>query len=62
MAFAAARDLVHAVLRGDLVRRFGLRQSEFVRLALAADIAPSVRARIADLREQVMVGRIPMPI
>lgn len=62
MAFAAARDLVDAVLRGDLVRRFGLRQSEFVRLALAADIAPSVRARIADLREQVMVGRIPMPI
>ncbi|MFN0305298.1 MAG: BMP family protein [Burkholderiales bacterium] len=55
------RDLLDSVWRGDLVRNYGLRYPDIVRLAAASSLPSGVIATIADLRAQVSSGRIPVP-
>jgi len=59
--FMAARDLRDNLLKGDLVKRYGVRHPEAVRLALAADVAPRVRAGVEEYRERIAAGAIRMP-
>ncbi len=54
------RDLLDSVWRGDLVRHYGLRYPDIVRLAAAASLPSDLIASIEDLRGQVSSGRIPV--
>jgi len=57
----AARDLRDNLLKGDLVKRYGVRYPEAVRLALAEGVPAPVRAAVEGYREQIAGGRIRMP-
>jgi len=59
--FMAVRDLRDNLLKGDLVKRFGVRHPDGVRLALAASVAPQVRAAVEAYRDQIAGGSIRMP-
>ncbi len=61
LVVAAARDLRDNVFVGDVVREFGLRRPEAVRLAMSPDLPATVRDRIAGLAAQVGSGRIAIP-
>ncbi len=54
------RDLLDSVWRGDLVRHYGLRYPDIVRLAAASSLPSDIIATIEDLRGQVASGRIPV--
>ncbi|MFM9883534.1 MAG: BMP family ABC transporter substrate-binding protein [Burkholderiales bacterium] len=54
------RDLLDSVWRGDLVRHYGLRYPDIVRLAAAPSLPPDIVATLEDLRGQVASGRIPV--
>jgi len=57
----AARDLYDAVWSGDRTRRFGMRNPDAVRLVLAAGVPEPVKARIALLTQEMVVGGIKIP-
>jgi basic membrane protein A len=57
----AARDLRDNLLKGDLVKRYGVRYPDAVRLALAADVPAQVRAGVEAYRERIAAGAIRMP-
>ena len=59
--FAAARDLRDNVFVGDIVRRFGLRRPDAVRLSLRAGVPAAVRERLDEYRAQVASGGIKIP-
>lgn len=59
--FAAGRDLADNMLKGDIVKRFGLSTPDVVRLALADSVGPTVRSRIAGLTADLATGRISLP-
>jgi basic membrane protein A len=59
--FQAARDLLDNVWRGDLVRRFGVRSPEGVRLALAPGAPETVSSRVALLTREMAAGSIRIP-
>ena len=54
------RDLLDSVWRGDLVRHYGLRYPDIVRLAAASSLPSDIIATIEGLRGQVASGRIPV--
>ena len=57
----SARDLYDSVWTGDRVRRFGLRNPDAVRLALAPNVPEPVKTRVATLSEEMVVGGIKIP-
>lgn len=59
--YMAVRDLRDNLLKGDLVKRYGVRHPEAVRLALAADVPARVRAGVDGYRDRIAAGAIPMP-
>lgn len=59
--FAAGRDLSDNMLKGDIVKRFGLGNSQAVRLTLAETVAGNVKARTAVLAADLATGRVAMP-
>jgi basic membrane protein A len=59
--FAAGRDLSDNVWKGALVKRFGVRDPDAVRLALAPAVPQAVRDRIAGLTKEMAVGAIAIP-
>jgi basic membrane protein A len=59
--FAAGRDLADNLLKGDIVKRFGLTSPDAVRLVLADSVAAPVRSRIAGLATDLATGRIALP-
>jgi basic membrane protein A len=59
--FQAGRDLFDNIWEGDLVRRYGVRDPDAVRLALAAGAPETVRTRVAGLTQQLAVGSIKIP-
>ncbi len=59
--FAAGRDLKDNLLKGDIVKRFGLGHPEAVRFVLADGVAPAVRTRVADLSVDLAAGRVALP-
>lgn len=59
--FAAARDLRDNLLRGDIVKRFGVNSPEVVRLVLADGASAAVKQRIAALTAELGTGRIALP-
>jgi basic membrane protein A and related proteins len=54
------RDLFDSMWRGDLVRSFGLRYPDMVRLTIAAEVPANIVATLDDLRGQVAAGRMPI--
>lgn len=61
LVLAAARDLRDNVFVGDIVRDFGVRRPEAVRLALDPDLPAPLRTRLEALTLQVGSGRIAIP-
>lgn len=61
LVLAAARDLHDNVFVGDIVRDFGVRRPDAVRLALDRDLPPAVHQRIQALTAQVGSGRVAIP-
>ncbi|MCZ7563594.1 MAG: BMP family ABC transporter substrate-binding protein [Burkholderiales bacterium] len=59
--FMAVLDLRDNLLRGDLVKRYGVRHPAAVRLALAADVPSQVRSIVEGYRDQIAAGAIRMP-
>jgi basic membrane protein A len=59
--FAAGRDLSDNLLKGDIVKRFGLGNSQAVRLVLADTVAENVKARVAALTADLATGRVALP-
>jgi basic membrane protein A len=59
--FNAGRDLSDNLFKGALVRRYGVRYPEAVRLALAPTVPEAVRTRIASLTQEMAVGAIAIP-
>ncbi len=59
--FQAGRDLHDNLWKGDLVKRFGVRTPEAVRLALAPSAPAQVEERIAALTRQMAAGTIAVP-
>jgi basic membrane protein A len=59
--FAAGRDLSDNLLKGDIVKRFGLGNSQAVRLVLADTVAENVKARVAVLTADLATGRVALP-
>ncbi len=57
----AMRDLRDNLLKGDLIKRYGVHYPEAVRLALGADVPPETRARLERFRERIAVGGIAVP-
>jgi basic membrane protein A and related proteins len=55
------RDMQDSIWRGDLIRYFGLRYPEMVRLVTAKNVPPSVLATLDDLQGQLAAGRIQIP-
>jgi basic membrane protein A len=58
---AAGRDLSDNIWKGDLVKRFGVRYPDAVRLALAPAVPQAVQDRIASLTREMAVGAIAIP-
>jgi basic membrane protein A len=59
--FQSGRDLYDNLWKGEIVKRFGVRTPEAVRLALAPTAPAPVRERIAALTQQMAVGTIAIP-
>jgi basic membrane protein A len=59
--FQVGRDLFDNVWEGDLVRRFGVRAPDAVRLALALDAPAAVHARVTVLTQELAAGSIKIP-
>lgn len=59
--FQAGRDLYDNLWKGEIVKRFGVRTPEAVRLALAPTVPAPVRERVAALTQQMAVGTIAIP-
>jgi len=59
--FQSGRDLYDNLWKGDLVKRFGVRTPEAVRLALAPTAPAQVEERIAALTRQMAAGTIAVP-
>ena len=59
--FQAGRDLHDNLFKGELVRRFGVRSPEAVRLALAPTVPIEVKDRVAALTREMAVGAIAIP-
>lgn len=59
--FSAGRDLRDNLFKGELVRRYGVRHPEAVRLALAPGVPAPVRDRVASLTQEMVVGAIKIP-
>lgn len=59
--FQSGRDLSDNLYKGDVVKRFGMRYPEAVRLALAAGVPQPVAARVADLGREMAAGGIAIP-
>jgi basic membrane protein A len=61
LVLAAARDVRDNVFVGDIVRDFGVRRPDAVRLALSPDLPQPLRERLETLSLQVGSGRIAIP-
>lgn len=59
--FQVGRDLFDNIWEGDLVKRFGVRNPEAVRLAIAASVPDAVRSRVATLTQEMAAGTIKIP-
>jgi basic membrane protein A len=59
--FQAGRDLRDNLWSGDLVKRFGMRYPDAVRLTLAPAVPAAVTSRIAALGQDIALGRIEIP-
>ena len=57
----AVRDLYDSVWSGDRVKRIGMRNPEAVRLVLAPGVPEPVKARIAQLTQEMVAGTIKIP-
>ena len=55
------QDMQDSIWRGDLIRYYGLRYPEMVRLVTAANAPANVLATIDDLAGQLAAGRIQIP-
>jgi basic membrane protein A len=59
--FQSGRDLRDNLFKGELVKRFGMRYPDAVRLALAPGVPQAVTARVADLGREMAAGAIAIP-
>lgn len=59
--FLAGRDLSDNLWKGEVVKRFGVRYPDAVRLALAPTVPPSVRDRVDLLAKEMAAGAIAIP-
>ncbi len=59
--FQAGRDLYDNVWQGELVRRFGVRSPDAVRLALAPGAPAAVQSSVTVLTQEVAAGSIKIP-
>ncbi len=59
--FQVGRDLYDNIWQGELVRRFGVRSPDGVRLALAPGAPEAVRSRVAVLTQEMAAGNIKIP-
>jgi len=59
--YQAGRDLSDNIWKGELVKRFGVRYPDAVRLALAPGVPQPVRLRIEGLTKEMAVGAIAVP-
>jgi basic membrane protein A and related proteins len=59
--YMAARDLRDNLLKGEIVKRYGLYYPEAVRLALAASVPADAQARLERYRERIVAHGIVIP-
>jgi basic membrane protein A len=59
--FHAGRDLADNLFKGELVRRYGARYPDAVRLVLAPTVPEPVRARVERLTKEMAAGAIAIP-
>ena len=59
--YMAVRDLRDNLLRGDLVRRYGVHYPEAARLAMGARLPDAARAGVERYRERISAGGITIP-
>lgn len=59
--FRAGRDLSDNLWKGEVVKRFGVRYPDAVRLALAPTVPPAVRDRVDLLAKEMAAGGIAIP-
>jgi basic membrane protein A len=59
--YMAARDLRDNLLKGEVVKRYGLHYPEAARLALAASVPADAQARVDRLRERIVAHGIAIP-
>jgi basic membrane protein A len=59
--FQVGRDLFDNIWQGELVKRFGVRNPDAVRLALAPGAPEAVRSRVTVLTQEIAVGTIKIP-
>lgn len=59
--FQSGRDLSDNLFKGELVKRFGMRYPDAVRLALAPGAPQAVTTRVADLGREMAAGAIAIP-
>jgi basic membrane protein A and related proteins len=59
--YMAARDLRDNLLKGEIVKRFGLHYPEAVRLALAPSVPSDAQARLERYRERIVAHGIVIP-
>lgn len=59
--FRAGRDLSDNLWKGEVVKRFGVRYPDAVRLALAPTVPPAVRDRVDLLAKEMAAGAIAIP-
>jgi basic membrane protein A and related proteins len=57
----AARDLRDNLLKGDIIKRYGVHYPEAVRLALGSSVPAETSARLERYRERIAVGGIVIP-
>jgi basic membrane protein A len=60
--FQAGRDLYDNLWKGELVKRFGVRTPDAVRLALAPTAPAPVRERVVALTREMAAGKIAIPV
>lgn len=60
-AFEAIQDAQRGSLGVGAVRKIGLANPQAVRLSMAADVAPSVRERVAQAAQDIRSGRVKVP-
>jgi basic membrane protein A len=59
--FQVGRDLYDNLWKGELVKRFGVRTPEAVRLAIAPGVPEAVGSRVAALTQELAADRIKIP-